>query len=329
MATVYVGSARSDENGKAHGGQAGDQKNGKEVSTQKWYLHSKGWRVFRAKKAENAETIAKVMKWACDDNKIGYDQYQRHTLYKELAKNNFTSMSLSKAVETDCSALVRVCLAFCGIDVPEAFRTGNMPSYLLNSGEFVEMKGNKYTNQSDYLGAGDILVTKTNGHTVVVINNGSKYEGATTTPTETKRVLGSRLLKKGMSGDDVKELQSALIALGYDCGKYGADGDFGSGTLAAVRAFQKDCGLTVDGEFGSKSYAALVEKQQNSVKKIVEIVGGNCNVRAQGNTSGSILGVAHKGETYEYAGETNSAGWNKINFNGKTGWVSGKYSSVK
>ena len=51
---VKVGSARIDENGKAHGGKAGDQ-TGKEVSTQNWYLHSKGWRVFRAKNPSVAE----------------------------------------------------------------------------------------------------------------------------------------------------------------------------------------------------------------------------------------------------------------------------------
>ena len=34
MAKVYVGSARSDENNAAHGGQAGDQKGGREVSMQ-------------------------------------------------------------------------------------------------------------------------------------------------------------------------------------------------------------------------------------------------------------------------------------------------------
>ena len=43
---VKIGSARIDENGKAHGGAAGDQ-TGKEVSTQNWY--SRNWRVFRAK----------------------------------------------------------------------------------------------------------------------------------------------------------------------------------------------------------------------------------------------------------------------------------------
>ena len=61
---VKVGSARIDENGKAHGGQAGDQ-TGKEVSTQSWYLHSKGWRVFRAKNPSVAEKIAQCMERAC------------------------------------------------------------------------------------------------------------------------------------------------------------------------------------------------------------------------------------------------------------------------
>ena len=50
MATVRVGSARIDERGKAYGGRAGDQ-TGRELSTQKWYLHKKGWRVFRQSSA--------------------------------------------------------------------------------------------------------------------------------------------------------------------------------------------------------------------------------------------------------------------------------------
>ena len=38
---VKIGSARIDENGKAHSGRARDQM-GKEVSTQNWYFSSKG-----------------------------------------------------------------------------------------------------------------------------------------------------------------------------------------------------------------------------------------------------------------------------------------------
>ena len=53
---VKIGSARIDENGNARGGKAGDQ-TGKEVSTQNWYKHSKGWRVFRAINPEKAAKI--------------------------------------------------------------------------------------------------------------------------------------------------------------------------------------------------------------------------------------------------------------------------------
>ena len=70
--------------------------------------------------------------------------------------------------------------------------------------------------------------------------------------------LGKRNLKKGMKGTDVKELQEKLIALGYDLGKYGADGDFGAKTDAAVRAFQKDNKLTIDGIVGKKTIAKLI-----------------------------------------------------------------------
>ena len=84
MMAVKVGSARIDENGKTHGGKAGDQ-NGKEVSTQAWYRHKKGWRVLRCKSADKADKIARAMQAACDNANIGYDQYQRDTLYN-LAK---------------------------------------------------------------------------------------------------------------------------------------------------------------------------------------------------------------------------------------------------
>ena len=60
MATVMIGSASIDENGKAHGGKAGNQ-TGRELKQQAWYAHSKGWRVFRAKDAGVAARIAACM----------------------------------------------------------------------------------------------------------------------------------------------------------------------------------------------------------------------------------------------------------------------------
>ena len=64
-------------------------------------------------------------------------------------------------------------------------------------------------------------------------------------------------LKRGNKGVYVKELQTALSNHGYDLGKYGIDGDFGSATEAAVKAFQKDHNLEADGIAGPKTWEAL------------------------------------------------------------------------
>ena len=185
---VKVGSARIDENGKAKGGKAGDQ-TGKEVSTQNWYKHNKGWRVFRAKDPEKSNMIAQDMQWACDNKHIGYDQSQRLTLYNVAKEVDFNCKKVNKDCETDCSALVRVCCAYAGIMLPN-FRTPTEPGALLESGEFVEMKGAKYTDSSDYLKRGDILVTKTQGHTVVVLNDGVKANDPDPVYTDHVEVTG-------------------------------------------------------------------------------------------------------------------------------------------
>lgn len=240
---VIVGSARIDENGKAYGGKAGDQ-TGKEVSTQNWYKHSKGWIVLRAKDPVKADKIAECMRMACTNSHIGYDQWQRNTLYDAAKPFNFDVSKVEKNVECDCSSLVRVCMAYAGIFV-DAFRTGAMPSVLGATGCFLKLTDSKYTDKSDYLKTGDILVTKTSGHTVVVLSDGAK---ATKTPT----------LRKGAKGDAVKRMQELLLAKGETLLKYGADGSFGAETLAAVRSFQRNKKLVVDGICGVKTWAALM-----------------------------------------------------------------------
>jgi len=55
------------------------------------------------------------------------------------------------------------------------------------------------------------------------------------------------ILQKGSKGREVKHLQSVLMALGYDLGKYGADGSYGNLTVAAVKSFQKDHGFQQTG----------------------------------------------------------------------------------
>ena len=253
---VTIGSARIDENGNAHGGRAGDQ-SGKEVSTQAWYRHSKGWRVLRCTDEARAEKIARAMQAACDNANIGYDQYQRDTLYNAAKPLGFDPARVDTPCETDCSALVRVCCAYAGIPV-DNFRTTNEAGVLLRSGAFTELKESRYTDQSAYLRRGDILVTRTQGHTVVVLSNGSKAEA--TSAEEASRTL----LKRGMKGEDVRRLQLRLMELGYGLPRYGADGEYGSETAAAVRAFQADRRLAADGAAGEMTLAALYAGMENT-----------------------------------------------------------------
>lgn len=65
----------------------------------------------------------------------------------------------------------------------------------------------------------------------------------------------ARVLKMGMNGDDVKQLQHALDHAGYDVGNI--DGWFGQITRRQLLAFQRANGLIVDGEVGPQVRRAL------------------------------------------------------------------------
>lgn len=75
----------------------------------------------------------------------------------------------------------------------------------------------------------------------------------TPTPTSKSRIL--TLTKPYMQGTDVASLQTALKKRGYSVGSI--DGIFGSRTDKAVRKFQKNAKLVVDGKAGPKTIAAL------------------------------------------------------------------------
>jgi hypothetical protein len=179
---VIIGSARIDENGHASGGKAGDQ-SGKEVSTQKYYLHDKGWYVLRAKEPQVREAIAQNMIWACANNNIGYDQGQNQTLYQTAKPVGFNCSLVGTPCETDCARLVRVCVLYAGVQVSD-FYTATEKDALLATNAFDLVN----VALPDGLLRGDILVTKTKGHTVVVLTNGenARPEQPITTPTEYK-----------------------------------------------------------------------------------------------------------------------------------------------
>ena len=76
------------------------------------------------------------------------------------------------------------------------------------------------------------------------------------TPVNVTPVTTQPMLRTGSRGDAVRKLQELLNAKGYTCGS--VDGIFGSKTYAAVLAFQKANGLAADGIVGPLTWGKLV-----------------------------------------------------------------------
>jgi len=72
--------------------------------------------------------------------------------------------------------------------------------------------------------------------------------------------LGTRTLRRGSRGDDVRALQWLLTRLGY---RTGISGIFDRATTASVRRFERDEGLRVDGVIGRRARRALARAKGN------------------------------------------------------------------
>lgn len=93
-----------------------------------------------------------------------------------------------------------------------------------------------------------------------VYNNDKGLSWFIGSPFEFK-YLGSRVLKRTLNGEDVKELQEALKKLGFSCGNI--DGIYGDKTRKAVRNFQNKYILQTDGICGKETVKKLLELLRN------------------------------------------------------------------
>lgn len=91
----------------------------------------------------------------------------------------------------------------------------------------------------------------------------SASASATAAPTSSTSATYTTL-KQGSNGEAVKKLQKRLIELGYLSGS--ADGDYGRATTDAVKAFQKQAGLTADGIAGASTQKAVYSSDAKSKK---------------------------------------------------------------
>lgn len=170
-----IGHACKNEHETYKDGQAGDQTK-VEVYIRTWY--NRPWNVvLRAKDKNTREKLAQAMEMACKNESIGYAQNTRNTLWNNIKNYQFNPSKTTKAVNTDCSALVCVCCAYAGVPIhylqigTNSLTTSTLRKYLLSSGMFEALTNKKYLTSDKYLLRGDILLYEGH-HTAINLDNG-------------------------------------------------------------------------------------------------------------------------------------------------------------
>jgi hypothetical protein len=191
MATIIkIGHASISENNTAYG-QAGDT-TGKEVCINHTFniLDLAPTVVLRPKSLVLAEASAIACEAGCANNNIGYSQSGRNTLYTYAGTVNYDLSKVTTQCNTDCSAFMTVCAIAGGANISygsNAPTTTNMRTRFKQSGDYIILTDTKHRTLTDYLKRGDILVCE-GSHTVMVLENGSKYVNDESDPGATSGI---------------------------------------------------------------------------------------------------------------------------------------------
>lgn len=168
-----------DERRKLKGGKPGDQ-TGDEVRITPWRDFGQTY-VFCWKDKALAALFVKLLLYFCKNEKIGYDQSNRNSLWNHLAAKNkgkktWKAYTVTALCECVCSTLIAVALRFCGVNVGKGTLSGAMIARLKASRKFYSYKrtGKKpyYFTSGDRLPLGAILVK--NGHIAAVVQEHKK-----------------------------------------------------------------------------------------------------------------------------------------------------------
>lgn len=276
-----ISNSGHDEYGNYSGGAAGDQ-TGSEWQIRSWY--NRPWNVvLRYPDWKVSDLIAELSRQAANNNKIGYDQKQRHTYWQQLEKSGYYPKNIKTACESDCSAGVLANVKAAGYilgiqklkDVDPDGWTGSMKKQLTAAG-FTVLENNKYLTSDNYLLPGDILLNELH-HTAVNLDTG-KYAASRDNTYNVKvgqqwlnfyygkfirNLFGDFLEVDGIYG---KKTRAAALAIWKDvCNRlYGADLDVKNQTFGSKsRAVANQCALV---EFGSSGTHTLILQLLMSAK---------------------------------------------------------------
>lgn len=194
-----IGQATQDERGEVVGGEPGDQ-TGKELKASDYEYNEekdfKHWKyLIRCTDPVNANKAADFVRDACDNENIGYNNYEntpegvdlRNSLYRAAAEHDFDASAIDVPVDVSCTPLVLTGYSSAGIEMDDLIeaeyegvsnqytcRTVNAESLReaiekVNSAyeargekapfEIIELTGDQFEDYENNLKRGDVLCT--------------------------------------------------------------------------------------------------------------------------------------------------------------------------
>ena len=144
------------------------------------------------------------------------------------------------------------------------YQVDSMPSAQLVAGQKLVSGIKQRWGISKVIGHKDVTGSTTDcpglNFPFAAIVSGMPETPTNTTTKEDIIMVATQMIGNGDRGNAVRSMQGALIAQGYSCGSYGADGICGAATVAAIKACQRANGLKADGICGPDTWGALLAK---------------------------------------------------------------------
>jgi hypothetical protein len=272
----YISNCGGDERGQLSGGQAGDQ-TGTEwgIKPITDYRATFGYR-FHYSDANVRKMLADLAVEAANNDLVGYDQGQRITFYQHLAASNWRPSQITIPCEADCSSGVAAIIKAVGelLNI-QAFKNIDVNMDTRSAVKMLTAIGFTMTtdNVTNYAIAsrGDIFLNCSDtGHHIVIYvgtnSDGSADEEQKEPNRQTMLYQFTEIRPGDMHNVDVLIVEEILAARGlykgpldwnYDLGRESIEGSLGW----AIREFQRQSGLDIDGEVGRDSFTTMRGKQ--------------------------------------------------------------------
>ena len=264
--------------------------------------------VFRVREAGKARKLAILAEQTCRNPAIGYSQnnkeYPRTGFYDELRLNSWDPSKVTNMCNADCSSGMAAWLNAVGIQIDPNMWTGSEKFLLEQSGWFLTLSDETWTEIPDYLMPGDILLKA--GHTCMVIDYGEQMRGSI--PAEVTRDMNQRMTPdaKGKKTGIVKQGCFVDVVLPLKHGRWY---------------------IVSSGGWRGWSSAACYDWEFD-----VTIAGYEVNVRKRPALDGEICGTVFQGAVLPSTGisatDERGVDWYQIVQSNTLGWVSSKYATL-